>query len=326
MNRRRTLAILALFAQAIGTTGSLRAQSSRKIPVIGLFDAGRRLERWSAFRRQLRELGYVEGQSISFVERFADGYFERLPELARDLVALKVAIIVTSGNVATKAAMDATRSIPVVMTTGDDPVVLSLVSSLAHPGGNLTGLISFGSDLTAKRFEVFREFAPKLSRLGVLWHRGNPSSARAMHELEAAAQPAKIAIQSVPINTRDEIAGAFAAMARARAGAVFIPADGLFYTDRRRLAELALEHRLPTMTTQSEYVDAGILLSYGPDYADLHRRAAFYVDRILRGAKPGDLPIEQPAKLELVINLKTAHALGLNVPAATLVRADRTIE
>jgi putative ABC transport system substrate-binding protein len=318
--------MLALLAQALGAAGSLRAQGSGSTPVIGLFDSGRRLERWSAFRRQMRDLGYVEGRSISYVERFADGYFERLPELARDLVGLKAAIIVTSGNVATKAAMDATRSIPIVMTTGDDPVVLSLVSSFAHPGGNLTGLISFGAGLTAKRFEMLRELAPKLSRLAVLWHRDNPTSARALHELETASRQPKIAIQSVPINTRDEIAGAFAAIARARAGAVFIPADGLFYADRRRLAELAIEHRLPTMTTQSEYVDAGVLLSYGPDYVDLHRRAAFYVDKILRGAKPGDLPIEQPAKLELVINLNTARALGITVPAASLLRADRTVE
>ena len=326
MTRRRLL--FALLAWGLGRPAAVASGAPRgaRTPVIGVLDAGHRLQWWAAFRQQLRELGYVEGQTVVFEERFADGHFDRLPALTRELVDLKVAVIVTSGRVAVQAARDITRTIPIVMATGDDPVHLGLVASLARPGGNVTGVTSLAAEVMRKRFELLKEVMPRISPLAVLWHRDNPASAEGVRELEAAARSSKVSTQRLAVKTVDEVPDAFLAMTRDRARAVFVVSGPAFFPERERIAGLALKHRLPSMYTQSDYVEAGGLLSYGPSYPDLFRRAALYVDKILKGAKPGDLPIEQPTKFELVINARTARALGMTVPGPIQMRADRVIE
>jgi putative ABC transport system substrate-binding protein len=324
MNRRQ--ALLALLGLSLGLPAAREssAQPTTKAPVVGLLDAGERLEWWAAFRQQLRELGYVEGQNVSFEARFASGKFERLPELAQELVRLKVAVIVTSGSVAAQAAKRATSTIPIVIATGGSEP--GLVASLARPGGNVTGVTSIGAELTGKRFEALREVLPTMSRLAVLWHRENPASALQVRELEAAARSSKLELQVFGVKSAGELAGAFSAMTQKRARAVFVIAGPLFFSERRRISDLAIKHQLPSIYGVSEYVEAGGLLSYGPSYSDLFRHAAVYVDKILKGAKPADLPIEQPTKLELVVNLKTARALGVTIPRLILLRADRVID
>src|SRR6267143_2080551 len=257
MTRRQALSTIVGLALAISAPRASSAQTA-KPPVVGLLDAGARVEWWAAFRQQLRELGYVEGQNVAFEARFAGGKFDQLPTLAQELVGLKVAIILTSGTVAAQAAKRATNTIPIVMATGDDPASLGLVASLARPGGNVTGVTSFGRGLSGKRLELLREFVPKLSRLAVLWHRDNPASALTVREVEAA----------------DELTGAFSAMTRERARAVFVIADPLFSSGYRRISDLAIKHQLPSIHAVSEYVEAGGLLSYGPSYSDLFRHAA----------------------------------------------------
>jgi len=284
------------------------------------------LEWWAAFRERLRDLGYVEGRNVAFEPRYARGNFDRLPGLAEDLVRLKVTAIVTSGRVATQAAMRATSAIPIVTATGDDPVNAGLVASLGRPGGNVTGVTSLGTGLIGKRFEVLAEVIPKLSRLAVLWDMNNPTAPPALRELEAVAQPAKVNVQRMGVKNGEEIADAFAAMTRERAQAVFVISDPMLYSERRRLAELALKHRLPSIHSAPDYVEAGGLFSYGPSYSDLFRRAAVYVDKILKGATPGELPIEQPTHVALVVNLQTAKALGVRIPPPILLRAERVIE
>jgi len=284
------------------------------------------LEWWAAFRERLRDLGYVEGRNVAFEPRYARGNFDRLPGLAEDLVRLKVTAIVTSGRVATQAAMRATSAIPIVTATGDDPVNAGLVASLGRPGGNVTGVTSLGTGLIGKRFEVLAEVIPKLSRLAVLWDMNNPTAPPALRELEAVAQPAKVNVQRMGVKSGEEIADAFAAMTRERAQAVFVISDPMLYSERRRLAELALKHRLPSIHSAPDYVEAGGLFSYGPSYSDLFRRAAVYVDKILKGATPGELPIEQPTHVALVVNLQTAKALGVRIPPPILLRAERVIE
>jgi len=325
MTRRQALSTIVGLALAISAPRASSAQTA-KPPVVGLLDAGARVEWWAAFRQQLRELGYVEGQNVAFEARFAGGKFDQLPTLAQELVGLKVAIILTSGTVAAQAAKRATNTIPIVMATGDDPASLGLVASLARPGGNVTGVTSFGRGLSGKRLELLREVVPKLSRLAVLWHRDNPASALTVREIEAAARSSKVALQILGVKTADELTGAFSAMTRERARAVFVIADPLFSSEYRRISDLAIKHQLPSIHAVSEYVEAGGLLSYGPSYSDLFRHAAVYVDKILKGAGPGDLPIEQPTTFALVINLKTARALGVTIPRPILLRADRLIE
>jgi putative ABC transport system substrate-binding protein len=296
------------------------------MPVIGLLDAGARLEWWAAFRHQLRDLGYVENKNVAFEARFAAGKFDQLPELAQELVRSRVAIIVTSGRVATQAAMKATPTIPIVTATGDDPADAGLVASLGRPGGNVTGVTSLGVGLVGKRFELLTEVVPNLARLAVLFNVNNPTAAVNWPELERLAGPAKVTLQRVGVKSGEELAAAFSAMSRESARAVLIIADPMLYSERRRIGELALKHRLPSLSGVDEYVDVGGLVSYGPSYAGLFRRAALYVDKILKGAKPGDLPIEQPTHISLVVNLKTAKALGVTIPRSMLLRAERVIE
>jgi len=284
------------------------------------------MEWWEAFRQQLRDLGYVEGRTVAFEVRYAAGKVERLPALARELVRSKVRVIVTGGSVATQAAIGATTTIPIVTATGDDPVAAGYAASLARPGGNVTGMTSISDDLDAKRLEILREIMPRLSRLAVLWRTDNPVSGRRARAVEPVAQSMKLDLRRFAIGTGEELPKTFAAIAHERAEAVFVIAGPQLFVDRERLAALALKHHLPSMHTQSEYVDAGGFLAYGPSYPGLFRRAAVYVDKILKGAQPGDLPIEQPTQVSLVVNLKTARALNLTIPRSVLLRAERIIE
>jgi ABC-type uncharacterized transport system substrate-binding protein len=321
VNRRRALFAIVSLGLGLSAARESSAQLTGKAAALGLLDAGERLDWWAVFRQELRDLGYVEAQNVAFQRRFAGGKFERLPALAEELVRLKVAVIVTSGTVAAQAAKQATSTIPIVMATGSGT---EETMRLARPGANVTGVTSLSTGLTGKRFELIQEVVPKISRLAVLWHRGG--SALALRELEAAARSAKVALQVLGVTTADEFAGAFFAMTKERARAVFVIADPMFFSERQRISDLAIKHRLPSIHGPSEYVEAGGLLSYGPSYPDLFRRAAVYVDKILKGAKPGDLPIEQPTKFELVVNLKTARTLGVTIPRSILLRAARVIE
>lgn len=324
MSRRRFVSALALaaFSPAIA-----RAQvGARNIPVIGLLDAGERLEWWAVFRRELQKLGYIEGRNISIEARYAKGDVDRLRPLADQLVNLKVAVIVVSGSAAAVAARRATSKIPIVTATGADQLTLGLAVSLSRPGRNVTGVSSLAPDLTPKRLGLLRELLPKTKRMAVLWHSDNIGSAAIIREVEAFAESSKIALQNLGIQKADELPEAFSSAARERAEAVFVVASPYLFSARNEIAELALKHRLPTMHGPAEYVDAGGLLSYGPSYPYLFGRAADYVDKILKGADPANLPIERATTFELVINLKTAKALGLKISSAILARADRVIE
>ena len=285
-----------------------------------------RLAWWKAFHERLHELGYVEGKNVVFEPRWGNGQVSRLQGLATELVAAKVDILVTAGNPASLAAKQATSSIPIVTATGPDPVELGLATSLARPGGNLTGMTSISSELSAKRLGLLKELIPRVSRVAALSDRDARGSALAVRDTEAAARSLGIALQSVVVPPDPkEFEAAFATMKRTGAGAVVVIQSSALFSRYDRVAALALKHRLPSFGGSREYAEAGGLISYGADYPDLFRRAAVYVDKILKGAKPGELPIEQPTKFELVINLKTAKALGLAIPQTILARADEII-
>jgi putative ABC transport system substrate-binding protein len=326
MKRREALSGIVAFALALLQARGLRAQASAKGTLIGLLDAGETLERWDAFRQQLRELGYVEGRDVRFEQRYAKGKLEELPALAKELVQLKVTVIVTGGAAAALAAQRATRKIPIVMASGTDQVSLGLATSLARPGGNVTGLSSTNSDLMLKRLELLREVVPKSSKLAVLWHADNAPSMASVRDLEGAAARSRVAFQSFGIRGAEELMDVFSAMTRERVDALIVVNSPFIYTERRRIVELALKHKVPAMYGAAEYVEAGGLLSYAPSYPEMFRHAAIYVDKILKGAKPGDLPIEQPTTIELVINVNTARALGLALPASMLARTNRVIQ
>jgi len=305
-------------------------QPAGKVYRIGLLDYAApdpaRQAWWNAFRQQMRDLGYVERQNVTFEPRWAQGDDERLPKLAAELVGLKVDLIVTGGQNAALAAKRATATIPIVTATGTDPVALGLAASLRQPGGNVTGMTSISSELASKRLELLRIVAPRASRIAILWDERNPASRLSVAGTEAAAKTTGLTIHSVPVRNPAGLEAAFATMVRSRAGALIIVQGPMFFSHRKRLAELAVKHRLPTVMGSREYVEAGGLAGYGPDELDLFRRAATFVDKILKGAKPADLPMEQPTKFELVINLKTAKALGLTIPQSLLQRADQVIE
>jgi putative tryptophan/tyrosine transport system substrate-binding protein len=285
-----------------------------------------RVRLWETLRQRLRELGYLEGQNIAFESRFADGKPDRLPGLAAELVALKVDVIVTSGTPASLAAKQATRTIPIVMAQLADPVGAGLVASLGRPGGNVTGLTTQDADLGGKRLEVLLQVVPKVSRFAVLIDETSPGSMLIARGTQVAAQSLGVQLQSLGVRSPEELDGAFSAMKEARAGALIVESSSLLFTSRTRLADLALKNRLPTMFAQREYAEAGGLMAYSADFSDLFRRAATFVDKILKGAKPADLPVEQPTKFDFVINLKTAKALGLTIPPSLLQRADEVIQ
>jgi putative tryptophan/tyrosine transport system substrate-binding protein len=280
----------------------------------------------SAFTQGLQELGYVEGKNLTLQLRFADGKLERVPGLATDLVTLKVDIIVSFGTVTTIALQKATSTIPIVMANTYDPVGTGMVKTLARPGGNITGLSSLGGEIGGKHLEMLLSVAPKLSRVAVLLNPGNPSNPLILTSIQSAALKTSAKILPRDARTAPEIENAFPAMTQGKAGAVIVARDGFFILQARQITELALKNRLPSISEYSEFAEAGGLMSYGVNQKEQFRRAATYVDKILKGAKPADLPVEQPAKFELVINLKTAKTLGLTIPNSLLISADKVIE
>jgi len=330
MDRRRFL--LTSLAGALAAPLAAGAQQPPgKVPRVGYLSPGSssdpgRQRRFEAFRQGLRELGYVEGQSIAIESRWAEGKYERYPGQAAELVRLKVDVIVAVGGPASQAAHQATRTIPIVMSVVIDPLGSGLVASAARPRGNVTGLSMMTTDLIGKQLEVLKEVVPKVSRVALLWNPANPGSAPQLREAEAAARALGVRLQALEVRVPQDIEGAFAVMTRERAGALLVLADGVLTNQRKQIAELAAERRLPAAYPQREFVDAGGLMAFSANPLELERRAAIYVDKILKGAKPADLPVEQPTKLELVINLKTAKALGLTIPPSLLLRADQVIE
>jgi putative ABC transport system substrate-binding protein len=325
---RRTF-LTALGGSLLAAPLVAEAQSAEKVPVVGMLDYGApdaaRLAWWKALREGLQELGYVEGRSISFEVRWAEGRVGRLPGLAAELVRLQVSVIVTGGGEAARAAKQATATIPIVMGSGADPVQLGLVASLGQPGGNVTGVTSLSSELIAKRLQLLRELLPKVSRVAVLSDE-TPNSRMSVRDTEAGAR--MLSIEVFPVGARDpnQLDRAISGARRERAGALMIIASPSMFIERRRIGDLAVKYRLPSAVGGREYAEAGGLFSYAVSYPALFRRAAVYVDKILKGAKPADLPVEQPTKFELVINLKTAKALGLTIPPSLLGRADEVIE
>ncbi len=282
-----------------------------------------------AFRQGLRDLGYVEGRNVVIEYRDAQGKLERLPALAVELVALKVDVIVVGGTPQALAAMQATRTLPIVFAAAPDPVASGLVASLARPGGNVTGLSDLVAELVGKCLELLKEALPGVSRVAVLWQpggHGERTEKEMLKRAEVAAQALGVRLQSVEARGPADLGRAFSEMTRARADALTVFGTPMFFVERRRLVELTATNRMPAVYPLRGFVDAGGLVSYGPNNADLFRRAATYVDKILKGAKPGDLPVEQPTKFELIINLKTAKALGITIPQSVLGRADEVIQ
>jgi putative tryptophan/tyrosine transport system substrate-binding protein len=279
-----------------------------------------------AFVEGLRQLGWIEGKTIVIEGRYAENRLDRLPELAADLVRLNVDVIVAAGTLAPLAAKRATATIPIVMTSAGDPLGTGLVSSLGRPGGNVTGLSLMSPDLSGKRLELIEQIVPDIARVAIIWNADNPYPALVFRQTENAARQLKIEVQSLEVRTPEDVEGALEAAVREKANALITVEDPLTQNYRKQIADFAAKSRLPTMSGLREYVDAGGLLSYGPGLADLYRRAAGYVDKILKGIRPSELPVEQPTKFELVINNKTAKALGLTIPPDMLAIADAVIE
>jgi putative ABC transport system substrate-binding protein len=281
---------------------------------------------WQAFRLGLRERGWIEGENIVLEHRWTEGNSARLPEIVADLVRLKVDLILARSSIFVQPAKEATSSIPIVFAIHADPVALGHVASLARPGGNITGLTILFPELSVKALEMLISAVPKAKRIAVLWNPDTPSHTPTVKAVEEAGRTLRVQLQTVVARTGADLESAFAAMARAHAQAVLVLSSAFLTAERQHLTELAMRHRLPTMFSQGEFVDAGGLMSYGPDYGDLFRRSANYVDKILKGARPADLPVEQATKFELAINRKTAKVLGLTIPPSLLHRADRVIE
>src|SRR5690242_2351874 len=279
-----------------------------------------------SFREGLRDLGYVEGRNVVIEYRWAEGKYERFPALVAELLALKVDVIVTAGTPAAVAVKQATTTVPLVMAAVGDPVGTGLIASLARPGGNLTGLAAISPDLEGKRFELLRELLPKLSVVSFMVNPVNPLHSVSEKHAREAAKVLRLRLEFVGVRTEAEFDHAFETIARERPGAMVVLADRVFLHNRERIVTFAARHRLPTVYPYREVVDSGGLMCFGPNYPDMHRRAAIFVDKILKGVKPGDLPVEQPTKFELVLNLKTAKALGLTIPPSLLARADQVVE
>jgi putative ABC transport system substrate-binding protein len=305
-----------------------RAQQAGKLPTIGFLGQSTRsaASEWvAAFVQRLRELGWMEGRTITIEYRWSEGRAERFAQIAAEFVRLKVDVILTSGTPEVLAAKQATSVIPIVFATAGDPVGNGLIASLARPGGNVTGMSLQSNDTAGKRLELLREVVPSLRRLAILANVGNPFSVLELGEAQAAARTLGLEVDTLEIRRPEDIAPAFEAL-KGRAQALYVCTDGLVNANRIRINTLALSVRLPTMHGYRDYVEAGGLMSYGANLPDLFRRSADYVDKILRGAKPGDIPVEQPTKFDLVVNLTTAKALGLDVPPTLLARADEVIE
>jgi putative ABC transport system substrate-binding protein len=328
--RRRTRRRLLQGALVMALSSLLSGCEKRvEAPRIGFLAVGSREGRAfliNGFLQGLREHGYVEGQNILIEYRFSEGRNDRLPELAAELVNLKVKLILASGSPASFAAKDATRTIPIVMgSLAANPIETGLISSLSRPGGNITGMTEMASELGAKRLELLKQTVPRLSRVAVFWNPPNPAYGPVLKALEAAAPAMGVELQRLEVRVPEDFEGALQAATRQRADALFVPGDPLVTNRPNILADLALKYRLPTITDFRELPEAGGLLSFGPDLVDSYRRAATHVDKILKGANPADLPMEQPTKFDLFINLKTARVLGLTIPQAVLLKATKVI-
>jgi putative tryptophan/tyrosine transport system substrate-binding protein len=308
---------------------SAEAQETKKIPRIGYVSSGDPSTQplLEAFRRGLRDLGYVEGKNIQVEYRYAEGKQNEVPGLVTDLVQLKVDALVIGYLPAIYAAKQATKTIPIVMVTPVDPVASGIVNSLARPGGNITGVTRLTRDLKKQRLELLKEVVPRISRVGILWNAGNENAGLAFKEYETAAQPLKIPLQSLTVRgPHPDFESTFQAAAKERVSGLVTIRDALFNRYRKRIADRAIKNRQPSIYEGSEYVEDGGLMSYAASDAESYRRAATYVDKILKGAKPADLPVEQPAKFELVINLKAAKQIGLTIPPKVLARADKVFK
>jgi putative ABC transport system substrate-binding protein len=325
---QRRLFITLLGGAAAAWPLAARAQQARKLPTIGFLGAATPsvASQWvTSFEKRLRELGWIEGRTVAIEYRWAEARTERYSEIAAELVGLKVDVIVTWASAPVLAAKQATMLIPIVFAAQMDPVGAGVVASLARPGGNVTGLSIQQTDTASKRLELLREVVRNLGRLAIMGNAGAPGAVLEMREVQATARTLGLEVTTRVIRQAEDIAPAIEAL-KSRADALYVATDPLVFTNRIRINTLALGARLPTIYGSREYVDAGALMSYGPNFSDLFRRAADYVDKILRGAKPGDIPVEQPTKFDLVINLKTAKALGLTIPPTMLTRADQVIE
>ncbi len=329
MTRSRDLALVSLLALGVlAAPLAAAAQPAGRLPRVGVLAAVPAVfaaPYIEVGRQGLRDVGYVEGQNIAVDYRFAEGRRDRLPELAVELVSLKPDVIVVVGDLGTDAVRRATSTIPIVIVSAGDPVKSGFVASLARPGGNITGLSSLLPELNAKQLALLKEALPKASRIAVLWNPRSSGGGLGVAAMQSAAPRLGIALQSLEVRAPEELEHAFTAMAREGAGAFVVLTDPLTFSRRKEILELAAKHRLPGMYEVREFVNEGGVMSYGPSLRELIRRAPVFIDKILKGAKPGDLPVEQPTKFELVINLKTAKALGLTLPQSLLVQAGEVI-
>ena len=328
---RKSLVLFLMIAALSGGAAIAEAQQPKKVPRIGYLsgrgDPSTPDPLVDAFRQGLRDLGYVEGKNILVEYRYAEGKLDRIPSLVAELVQLKVDVLVCPAFTSIRAAKQATKTIPIVMLINVDPVATGIVDSLARPGGNITGLARFMTELSGKRLELLKEMVPGISRVGVLWDADDPGAAIGFKEYEAAARALKIQLLSLEIRgPNPDLEGAFQAAAKGRASALITVRSPLLLRYPKRIADLAIKNRLPSMYEGSDFVEAGGLVSYASSDAENFRRAATYVDKILKGAKPADLPVEQPTKFELVINLKAAKQIGLTIPQWVLMRADKVIK
>lgn len=322
------LHVFAVFVLLVLLCSSAEAQQALKMTKIGYMTAGGRLSDpgFVAFRQGLLDLGYIDGKNTSIEFRSAEAKVDRIPALVAELVQLKVDVLVSSSQPGTRAAKEATKTIPIVMVASFDPVATGIIDSLARPGGNITGVARLQRELGGKRLELLQETVPRISRVGVLWNPDTPGPHQAFKEYEAAAPAFKIQLQSLEVRSPNpDFEGAFRNAAKERVHAVITARNSVLDRHLKRIADLAIKTPLPLMCEIGRYVEAGCLLSYSTHEEESYKRAASYVDRILKGAKPGDLPIEQPTKFELVINLKTAKQIGLTIPPNVLARADRVV-
>jgi putative tryptophan/tyrosine transport system substrate-binding protein len=328
-NMKRKITVITLCALLLAVCLSANAQQATKVPRIGFlgaFSASDFANRLDGLRQGLRELGYEDGKNIVIEYRFSEGKFDRLPKLAAELVSDNVEFVVTAGEAAIRALKQVSKTIPIVVGVTGDLVVTGHAASLAHPGGNVTGFVDTSPDLSGKRLELLKEVLPKTSRIAVLWNAANPVKVLDFKETEMAAQALGLKLQSLKVKASEDFDKEFKATTIQRAGALVVLQDALTVYNARKIVSFAKTSRLPAMYGSTEFVDVGGLMSYAVNFPDLFRRAATYVDKILKGAKPGDLPIEQPIKFELVINLKTAKQIGLTIPPNVLVRADKVIK
>ena len=326
MNREIVICLLTI--ALLSTVPFVEAQQAKKIPRVGfLWDSPAMFPTAiEGFRRGLRDLGWIEGQNIVVEHRWSEGRFDRLHDLAEELVRLKVDVILAPSSIYAEAAKRATSTIPIIFVSHADPIGSGHVASLARPGGNITGLSLMMTETNVKSLELLKEAVPGLSRVAVLWDPATPSHRPGLSAVEVEGPALGLRLQPLAVRSATEFDSAFSAIIRERAGGVLVLSTPLFIAGARRLAELAIKHKVPTMFGPAEHVEAGGLMSYSPDRADQWRRGAIYVDKILKGAKPADLPVQQPTKFEFVINLKTAKQIGLTIPPNVLARADKVIK